>query len=259
MQVQTDQARTRGGDLCHRLATPTAKLRLYAKTLAQVLPDLLTAREAQAATGAATGAPTKAESLPPELQAILPDLPARLGRLADEIDAIVADLRDLPGTRPADAPQAAVPGDTAAPTGAPRPGAPGRRPGLARTTPRVLLVEDDADSADLMCLALQRQGWEVAQAGDGRPALELLGRERFDLILMDCRLPEVDGWDATARLRATGPNRATPVIGLTASPDAAERARGLAVGMDDWIVKPLTGAHLADLQRLYLTPAPAQP
>ena len=241
MQVQTDQARDSASDLRHRLATPTAKLRLYATTLAQVLPDLLAARDGQAPTGTPT--------LLAELRAIVPDLPARLGRLADEIDCIVAEVRDLPGTGPEEHPQAPA---TAA-------GQPARAPRPGPTTPHVLLVEDDTDSSDLMCLSLRRQGWRVAQAGDGRPALELLGQERFDLILMDCRLPEVDGWEATARLRAAGPNRATPVIGLTASPDAADRARGLAVGMDDWIVKPLTGAHLADLQRLYLAPAPAQP
>ncbi len=241
MQVQTDQASASARDLRHRLATPTAKLRLYATTLAQVLPDLLAARDGQAPTGARMPAA--------ELLALVPDLPARLGRLADEIDRIVAEVRDLPGTGPADHhPQApATPADQ-----------PARAPRSGPTTPHVLLVEDDTDSSDLMCLTLRRQGWRVAQAGDGRPALELLGRERFDLILMDCRLPEVDGWEATTRLRAAGPNRATPVVGLTASPDAADRARGLAVGMDDWIVKPLTGAHLADLQRLYLTPAPAQ-
>jgi CheY-like chemotaxis protein len=173
---------------------------------------------------------------------VLPDIPTRLGAIADTIDQLAVRVLTL-----ADAAPAASTGRDAAPAHP----APSGTTGSARNTPpRVLLVEDDADSRELSELMLQWEGWAVTTAGDGGPALALLEREPFDLVLMDCRMPELDGWSATARMRAAGPNRHTPVIGLTSSPDDADRVRGLAAGMDDWIVKPLTAEHLAQLRTL---------
>jgi CheY-like chemotaxis protein len=211
-------------DLAHDLRGPSAKLRLYARALADALPPLLAGRTDITGT------------LP--LGGVLADIPARIERLAAEIDAVAARVHALAEPPPAGA------GDAALAKAAERSVA-GRPAGR----PRVLLVEDDADSRDLSAMMLDWNGWDVTTAGDGGPALSLLERERFDMVLMDCRLPELDGWTATQHVRAGGPNQHTPVIGLTASPDGADAERGLAVGMDDWIVKPLTAAHLADLRQ----------
>lgn len=231
MSTPDQQAhRTDPRELAHDLTAPSANLRLYAGALADTLPGLL----------AATNAADLRRATP--LAGLLPDIPTRLGAIADTIDQLA--LRAL--TLSDDTPVAAAERDAAAFGPAPiGTTAPNPAPSPA---PSVLLVEDDANSRELSELMLQWEGWAVTTTGDGGPALALLEREPFDLVLMDCRMPELDGWTATARMRAGGPNRHTPVIGLTSSPDDADRVRGLAAGMDDWIVKPLTVEHLADLR-----------
>jgi CheY-like chemotaxis protein len=81
-------------------------------------------------------------------------------------------------------------------------------------------------------------------AEDGAAALAWLERQRFDVVLMDCHMPEMDGFEATQQLRARGVR--IPVIALTASAMDDERARCFAVGMDDFLSKPLTAARLRE-------------
>ena len=82
---------------------------------------------------------------------------------------------------------------------------------------------------------------------DGAEALAWLDQQRFDVVLMDCHMPEMDGFEATRQLRARGDR--VRIVSLTASAMDDERARCFAVGMDDFLAKPLTVASLRDALR----------
>ena len=133
---------------------------------------------------------------------------------------------------------------------------------LAERLPwRILLVEDNAINQKVALLLLERMGYLADVAGSGREALEALERQRYDLVLMDIQMPEMDGLEATRRIRAEHPPERQPhIIALTANVLGAQREACLAAGMDDFLAKPIT---LADLQTALLragrlkTPAPS--
>jgi two-component system, OmpR family, alkaline phosphatase synthesis response regulator PhoP len=101
----------------------------------------------------------------------------------------------------------------------------------------VLVVEDEAEIADVIRQYLERDGYRVAVCGDGGQALAEYGRLRPDLILLDVLLPGVDGYEVCRRIRAQG---ATPVIMLTARDEEQDKLMGLALGADDYITKPFS-------------------
>ncbi|WP_161967329.1 PAS domain S-box protein [Fimbriiglobus ruber] len=105
----------------------------------------------------------------------------------------------------------------------------------------ILLAEDNAVNQRVAQLMLERHGHRVRLAGNGREAIELAGAEAFDLVLMDVQMPEVDGLEAVAAIRAAeqGTGRHLPVIALTAYAMMGDRERFLAVGMDGYVAKPL--------------------
>ncbi len=115
----------------------------------------------------------------------------------------------------------------------------------ARTLPlglRVLLAEDNATNRLVASAILERLGCAVHCVADGAEALEFLARERVDAVLMDCQMPELDGFEATRRIRAGAQgvlDRAVPVVALTAYALAGDRERCLAAGMDDYLAKPI--------------------
>jgi PAS domain S-box-containing protein len=105
---------------------------------------------------------------------------------------------------------------------------------------RVLLVEDNDLNQELALALLRQAGMEVAVAGNGREALEHLARDaRFDGILMDCQMPEMDGYEATRAIRANAAYDAIPIVAMTANAMAGDREKALAAGMSDHIAKPL--------------------
>jgi two-component system, sensor histidine kinase and response regulator len=110
---------------------------------------------------------------------------------------------------------------------------------------RVLLVEDNPVNQLVARRMLERLGYHVDGAADGRAALEALARADYDIVLMDCHLPEMDGLAATRELRRREAGRHTPVIAMTAGVTAEDRDRCLAAGMDDFLAKPLAQADLA--------------
>ncbi|MCE7875252.1 response regulator [bacterium CPR1] len=110
--------------------------------------------------------------------------------------------------------------------------------------PRILLVEDNENNRDMLSRRLLRKGYEVILAEDGRQALEKAEAEKPDLVLMDMSLPEIDGWEATRRLKANPITAATPVIALTAHAMSGDREKAMEAGCDDYDTKPVDLASL---------------
>lgn len=104
---------------------------------------------------------------------------------------------------------------------------------------RVLLAEDDEDNFDLVSLLLQRAGYEVLAARNGREALEIARREHPDAILMDLSLPEVDGWTVVRKLRTSPHTKDIPIFALTAHTLPGDRKRAIEAGCDGYFSKPL--------------------
>jgi len=111
---------------------------------------------------------------------------------------------------------------------------------------RVLLAEDNAVNQKLACRLLERRGHTVMVAGNGRVVLDLLSREQFDLVLMDVSMPEMDGFETTAAIRAreNGPGAHIPIIAMTAHAMKGDREKCLAAGMDAYISKPVQARQL---------------
>jgi CheY-like chemotaxis protein len=108
---------------------------------------------------------------------------------------------------------------------------------------KILLVEDNEMNRDMLSRRLQRRGFEVAIATDGMAGVTRALDGGWDLILMDMSLPEIDGWEATRRIRASDRPR-VPIIALTAHAMSGDRDRALEAGCDDYDTKPV------DLDRL---------
>ncbi|MCH7345032.1 response regulator [Pelomonas sp. CA6] len=143
------------------------------------------------------------------------------------------------------------------PAGSPAVPAPPAEP--PRLSGRVLLVDDNAVNLLVAAGMLERFGMDVVPAENGLQALEQLQAQAFDLVLMDCQMPEMDGFEATQRWRAreAAERRArTPIVALTASAVNEDRHRCLACGMDDYLVKPFEMEALVALVQRHV-PAPA--
>jgi CheY-like chemotaxis protein len=104
---------------------------------------------------------------------------------------------------------------------------------------KILLVEDNEMNRDMLARRLQRRGFEVVVAVDGLEGVALASSEAPDAILMDMSLPELDGWEATRRLKAAPATRSIPVIALTAHALSGDRDRALEAGCDDYETKPI--------------------
>jgi signal transduction histidine kinase/CheY-like chemotaxis protein len=148
------------------------------------------------------------------------------------------------------------------PVRGPAPAACATAPASPRFSGRVLLVEDQAVNAQLATAMLEELGFQVEVAGDGRAGVAAALTGRHDVVLMDCQMPGMDGFEATAEIRRheVGGGRRLPVIALTALAMAGDRQRCLAAGMDDYLSKPYSRAQLvAVLARWVLMPSPAAP
>jgi CheY-like chemotaxis protein len=105
--------------------------------------------------------------------------------------------------------------------------------------PKILLVEDNEMNRDMLSRRLARKGFEVEMAVDGRIGVEMGRAGKYDLILMDMSLPEIDGWEATRQLRAAPETAAVPIIALTAHAMAGDRDKALEAGCNDYDTKPI--------------------
>jgi PAS domain S-box-containing protein len=112
---------------------------------------------------------------------------------------------------------------------------------------RILLVEDNAINREVALELLTEEGIAVETAVNGREALDILGRQAFDAVLMDCQMPVMDGFAATTALRERPELRALPVIAMTANAMVGDKERALAAGMNDHIAKPI------DIEEMFAT------
>jgi len=127
-----------------------------------------------------------------------------------------------------------------------------------RSRGRLLIVEDNIVNQRVATHMLTKMGYEVDVAQHGREAIERLGRSCYDLILMDCQMPEMDGFEATRLIRnpASGVlDPAVPVVAMTANAFAEDRERCLAAGMNDFLAKPVDRRTLATMLEKWLGPA----
>jgi two-component system, cell cycle response regulator DivK len=110
--------------------------------------------------------------------------------------------------------------------------------------PRILLVEDNELNRDMLSRRLERKGYEVVMAVTGTEGVEMAVSQNPDLILMDMSLPEVDGWEATRRVKANPQSAHVPVIALTAHAMSGDREKALQAGCADYDTKPVEFARL---------------
>ena len=105
--------------------------------------------------------------------------------------------------------------------------------------PKLLLVEDNEMNRDMLSRRLERRGFVVVTAVDGREGVTMAFAELPDLILMDMNMPVLDGWEATREIKAAPQTAAIPIIALTAHAMSGDREKGMAAGCDDYDTKPV--------------------
>ena len=106
---------------------------------------------------------------------------------------------------------------------------------------KVLIVDDEKNIVDILKFNLKKEGFDTIEAYDGRQALEMVEKEKPDLILLDIMLPEYDGFTVCKRIRQT---MNTPILMLTAREEEVDKVLGLELGADDYITKPFSPREL---------------
>jgi len=104
---------------------------------------------------------------------------------------------------------------------------------------KILLVEDNEMNRDMLSRRLQRKGFTVVIAEDGRAGVAMAASEAPDLILLDMSLPLIDGWEAARQIKAGPKTKRVPIIALTAHAMAGDRERALEAGCDEYDTKPV--------------------
>jgi two-component system cell cycle response regulator DivK len=104
---------------------------------------------------------------------------------------------------------------------------------------KILLVEDNEMNRDMLSRRLQRKGFSVAMAEDGKAGVAMAASEAPDLILLDMSLPLLDGWEVARQIKAAPKTKGIPIIALTAHAMAGDREKALAAGCDEYDTKPV--------------------
>jgi two-component system chemotaxis response regulator CheY len=112
---------------------------------------------------------------------------------------------------------------------------------------RILTVDDSKTMRDMVTFTLRKAGFDVNEAEDGRKALTVLGGARFDLIITDLNMPNMDGISLIKQVRSSAQHRGVPILILTTESDAAKKADGKAAGATGWLVKPFSPEKLVEL------------
>lgn len=119
--------------------------------------------------------------------------------------------------------------------------------------PRILVVDDNAVNQKLALWQLAKLGCRVEVAGNGREAIKMLEGTPYDLVFMDCQMPEMDGYEAARVIRASeGPHASVPIVAMTANALAGDRERCLQAGMDDYVSKPVRSQELVEVMARWL-------
>jgi len=125
--------------------------------------------------------------------------------------------------------------------------------GKSEGTPgKILVVDDNQDSRELVLKILKGKGHQLIEAVDGEDALEKVAAEQPDLILMDISLPKIDGYEVTRRLKQNKKFASIPVIALTAHAMKGDKEKALASGCDDYISKPINVRDFYDRIKVFL-------
>jgi DNA-binding response OmpR family regulator len=117
---------------------------------------------------------------------------------------------------------------------------------VAETRPTLLIVEDDLDVAEMLAAYFHVQGYQVSTVDQGQKAVDLARAELPELVILDIRLPDIDGYEVARQLRTTQRTQEIPIIFLTEKRNRSDRLQGLELGADDYITKPF------DIQELRL-------
>jgi len=133
----------------------------------------------------------------------------------------------------------------------------GAMPSTRTDMPLVLLVEDNTINQRLATFLLKKQGVDVVIAVNGKEAVSAVAEENFALVLMDCQMPEMDGFEATRAIRQAeqGTGRHIPIVAMTANAMEGDRERCIAAGMDDYLSKPINVPSLKGALDTWLRPA----
>jgi PAS domain S-box-containing protein len=124
----------------------------------------------------------------------------------------------------------------------------------ARTKPHVLVVDDQELNQMVAVALLERLGCRADVAGSGTAAMAALQTTPYELILMDCQMADMDGYQATAAIRSLAGGRRVPIVAVTGRAQPGDRERCLEAGMDDYLTKPLQFGQLAETVRRWVTP-----
>jgi CheY-like chemotaxis protein len=122
--------------------------------------------------------------------------------------------------------------------------------------PRLLIVEDNKVNQKVLTLMLRSMGYEWEVANNGQEALEALTESHFELVIMDCQMPVMDGFEATRRVRTDGAginDKDIPIIAMTANAMQGDREKCIAAGMTDYLAKPTRKDQLQKLISRYAT------
>ena len=111
---------------------------------------------------------------------------------------------------------------------------------------KILLVEDNEMNRDMLSRRLERKGFEVVIAIDGKAGVDMASSTNPDIILMDLSLPVIDGWEATRRIKADPATQSIPVIALTAHAMSGDEVKAREAGCDDYDTKPVNLNRLLD-------------
>ena len=160
---------------------------------------------------------------------------------AERLLTVLEDCETSPDSGPTLPPSDPTPPEAnAAPAAPPDPGT-----SVEDRPPRVLVVEDNPVNQKVVVHMLNRMGFEVELAENGSKGLARVQRERFDLVLMDCQMPVMDGYAATQAIRASeAPGEHIPIVALTANAMDGDRQKCLDAGMDDYMTKPAKADQL---------------
>lgn len=114
-------------------------------------------------------------------------------------------------------------------------------------TKRILAVDDSKTMRDMVTFTLKKAGFDVAEAEDGKAALDVLAGGKFDLIITDLNMPNMDGISLIKSVRSGATHRGVPILILTTESDGAKKADGKAAGATGWLVKPFSPEKMIEL------------